>query len=106
MELLILGVVAAVNMLIIKFKIEKARYEDAALDVFIMVVLTYLFSGTYSGMIVAMVASLFVSIVLFVSPPKFTKILKEKSKEALKELDLDLGRSNVKSESRKDKFDL
>lgn len=72
MEYLLIGIVSAFNMLIIKFKLDRKRYEDAIFDTTLMVVLAYLFAGSYGGMVVAMVASLVISIALFISPPMFT----------------------------------
>lgn len=73
MEFLVIGIVSAINMIIIKIKFEKKRYEDATFDLFLMGVLVVLFSGSYAGMVVAMVASMFISLYLLASPPKFTK---------------------------------
>lgn len=109
MELIILGVVAAFNMLIIKLKLEKRRYEDAILDVLLMIALSYLFLGSYSGMVVAMVASLFISISLFISPPTFTKRIAAKAEDLFKDLDLDLDLNpgkKKKTQSKKDEFKL
>jgi hypothetical protein len=72
MEYLIIGLVSAFNMLIIKFKLDRKRYEDAVFDTALMLLLAYLFAGSYGGMVVAMVASLVISIFLFISPPRFT----------------------------------
>jgi predicted PurR-regulated permease PerM len=72
MEYLIIGIVSAFNMLVIKFKLDRKRYEDAMFDTALMFLLSYLFSGSYGGMVVAMVASLVISIYLFISPPTFT----------------------------------
>lgn len=107
MELVILGVVAALNMLIIKLKLEKRRYEDAILDVLLMVTLSYLFLGSYSGMVVAMIASLFVSVSLFISPPRFTKDIAAKAEDVFKDLDLDidLGKKE-KTQAKKNDFKL
>lgn len=85
MELLIIGLVAAFNMLIIKYKLEKKRFEDAALDLFLMAVLGWLFKGSYAGMVVAMVASMSVSLFLLVSPPKFSVGIFGKLKEEFEE---------------------
>lgn len=77
MEYLLIGIVTAFNMLVIKFKVDKKRYEDAFFDTALMVVLALLFAGSYGGMVVAMVASLVISIVFFISPPNFTGKVRE-----------------------------
>jgi len=72
--LLIMGVVTAFNFLVIKFKLESHRYADAALDIGIFLLLAVLFgSGSINGLLVAMVASGFASIVLYLFPPKLPK---------------------------------
>lgn len=65
------GIAAAINLIFIKFKVEKKRYGDAALDTGAFVVLAYLFSGTMSGMAIAMIASAIISVYLWFVPPKF-----------------------------------
>ena len=85
MELLLIGLVAAFNMLIIKYKLEKKRFADATLDLFLMAVLGWLFKGTYAGMVVAMVASMSISLFLLVSPPKFTGKLFDKVRDEFEE---------------------
>lgn len=71
MEFLILGIVVAVNFIIIKMKLDRKRWEDAVFDVMLLLVIMALFSGSYAGLIVGSVASLFISIFFFASPPKF-----------------------------------
>lgn len=71
MELFILGVVVAVNFLIIKMKLDKKRWEDAIFDVIIFLVIMALFSGSYAGLVVGSIASLVVSLYFLASPPKF-----------------------------------
>lgn len=86
MEFILIGIVSAFNLIIIKVKLEKKRYEDAVFDLSLMAVLAFLFSGSYGGMVVAMVASLAISIYLLISPPKFTSTLREKAAEELEEI--------------------
>lgn len=73
MELFVIGLVSAINLIIIKMKFERKRYEDGFFDLSLMAILVVLFSGSYAGMVVAMVASMFISLYLLASPPKFTK---------------------------------
>lgn len=86
MEYLLIGLVSAFNLIVIKMKLERKRYEDAFFDLGLMAVLAYLFSGSYGGMVVAMVASLAISLYLFVSPPKFTSGLATKVKAEIDEV--------------------
>jgi len=71
MEFLIVGIATAMNVLIIKWKLEKKRYEDAILDGAILFGLAYVFGGSYGGLIVATISSAIISIYLIASPPKF-----------------------------------
>lgn len=71
MEFLILGLIVAINFIVIKIKLDCKRWEDAVFDVLTMLVVMALFSGSYAGLIVGSVASLFISLYFFASPPKF-----------------------------------
>lgn len=86
MEYLLIGLVSAFNLIVIKMKLERKRYEDAFFDLGLMTVLAYLFAGSYGGMVVAMVASLAISLYLYVSPPKFTSRLATKIKSEVDEI--------------------
>lgn len=94
MEYVLIGIVSAFNLLIIKFKVDRKRYEDAFFDAGLMVVLAYLFAGSYGGMVVAMVASLVISIFLFISPPKFTNKANTFLREQWKEFNDEFGTPN------------
>jgi len=69
--MLVVGLVTALNLIIIKFKFEAGRYGDVALDAMSLVVLSALFGNTLGGFVITMVASLCISIYLFVFPPSF-----------------------------------
>lgn len=71
MELLIMGVATFFNFIILKWKFEKKRYADLVFDIATLVTLSWLFSGTVSGMIIAMIASAMISLYLIAFPPKF-----------------------------------
>lgn len=68
--LLIVGISVAINIMVIKVKIEKKRYLDAALDGTILGILTVVFGGSFNGLITATVASSVVSMWLWFVPPK------------------------------------
>lgn len=101
MEFVLIGIVSAFNLIIIKVKLEKKRYEDAVFDLSLMTLLAFLFSGSYGGMVVAMVASLAVSIYLLVSPPKFTSTLRKKLSEELDEVNRINGSSSKTEKEKK-----
>lgn len=70
MEYLIIGIATAFNLIVLKWKFEKKRYEDMLLDVMALGALSWMFGGTLGGMIVAMIASAIISFYLFLYPPK------------------------------------
>lgn len=71
MEFFVLGLVVAVNFIVVKMKLDRKRWEDAIFDVLTLLVVMALFSGSYAGLVVGSVASLFISLYFFASPPKF-----------------------------------
>jgi hypothetical protein len=85
--LLIIGIAAAINILVIKVKVEKKRYGDATMDGSILVLLSYVFGGTFNGLITATVASSVVSIYLWFFPPKelfsLSKVIEEQKEKAI-----------------------
>ena len=73
MDLFVIGLAIAFNCLVIKYKFEKGRWADGTLDFFLLVVLSFLFMGSYAGLVVSTIASAIISIYLFVFPPKLPK---------------------------------
>ncbi len=71
MGYIIIGLAVAFNMLIIKAKLEKKRYEDALFDGLCLIIITLIFSGSYGGLVVGTVASAVISLYLLASPPTF-----------------------------------
>ena len=69
--ILAMGIVTFFNLVILKIKFEQGRTADLALDVISLVILSYLFGNTITGMLVAMIASFIMSVYLWFFPPKF-----------------------------------
>ena len=99
MGFIIIGIVTAINMIVIISKLKHKRYEDAIFDTVFLVTVAVLFSGSYGGMVVAMIASMVMSIYLYAYPPMFfrtfvnskgTKKAKSKFTEGLKAFAKDL----------------
>lgn len=67
---LIMGIAAAFNVIVIKWKLENSRVGDATLDGGILILLAWVFGGTLGGMVIATVSSAIVSIYLLAFPPK------------------------------------
>lgn len=76
MELLLVGVATAFNLLIIKWKFERSRWEDGILDLVLLAVLGILFSGSFGGLVVATISSALISLYFIFSPPTFTNKIK------------------------------
>jgi len=71
MELFILGIVVALNFWIIKIKFDRKRYEDGLFDTAIFIIIMLMTGGSYAGMAVGAIASLFISVGFLASPPTF-----------------------------------
>jgi hypothetical protein len=71
MEFIIIGIVSALNLIVIVHKFRKGRVEDGIFDAILFGLMASLFSGSYGGMVVAMISSLIISIYLWASPPTF-----------------------------------
>jgi len=77
----IIGIVTALNVLLIKKKLDKKRYEDAFFDMALLILIIIIFSGSFGALVVGMVASLVISIAFYASPPNFIRPLATKAKE-------------------------
>lgn len=88
MEFIIIGIVSAINLIVIVHKFKKGRIEDGIFDSLLFALMAFMFSGSYGGMVVAMISSLIISIYLLASPPKFFKgfINSKEVKTAVKDL--------------------
>ena len=76
MEFIIIGIAVAFNFLVIKVKFERKRYADGILDLALLTIISFLFAGSFGGLVVATVASALISIFLFVFPPKLPDMSK------------------------------
>ena len=61
------------NLVILIVKFKRKRYEDALLDTFLLVVVFLVLKGSEMMLLIGIFSSLFVSIYLWVAPPKFIK---------------------------------
>ena len=74
LHLIIIGIITAANFLILKIKAEQNRWADLLFDIFVLSVLSFLFSGTLGGLTIAMVSSFTVSVYLYFYPPDIKKM--------------------------------
>lgn len=71
MQFILIGIVSAINLIVIVHKFRKGRIEDGILDSVLFGVMASMFSGSYGGMVVAMIASLVISLYLWANPSTF-----------------------------------
>jgi polyhydroxyalkanoate synthesis regulator protein len=70
-----MGIAAAFNVLIIKWKIENNRIGNAFLDGTLLFLLVSFFGDTLGGMVIATISSAIVSVYLLAFPPKMPSFL-------------------------------
>lgn len=70
---LAIGIAVAFNFLVIKAKFEHSRFADASLDLFLLFIISFLFAGSFGGLVVATIASAVISIYLYFFPPRLPK---------------------------------
>ena len=87
MEIILISLATALNLIIIIVKIKKGRYFDTLVDASAMVTLGSVFGGTLGGMTIAMISGALITIYLWFQPliipqssiDKVVKILKRTS---------------------------
>jgi hypothetical protein len=93
MEILVMGVALAFNILVILWKLDNDQKLNAILDGLILVLLTIVFGGSTAALMIGTIASLIISIYLFLNPPElrmFSKLIGVKeSKKIRKERKLE-----------------
>lgn len=106
MEFVIIGIVSALNLLVIVHKFKKRRIEDGIFDAVLLALMASMFSGSYAGMVVAMVASLIISLYLWASPPTFFRdaMKHPEVQKSIRELK-DLAKPSGNTKSKKSKLD-
>ena len=88
MEFVIIGIVSALNLIVIVHKFKKSRIEDGIFDSLLFTLMASLFAGSYGGMVVSMISSLVISLYLWASPPMFFRAFTRRKdvKKAMKDL--------------------
>ena len=88
MEFILIGIVSALNLIIIIHKLKKSRVEDAVFDAILMFTMMGISNGSYGAMVVSMIASLVISIYLWASPPMFFRTFAKRKdvKKAISDL--------------------
>ena len=61
------------NLVILIIKFKRRRYEDAILDVSLLVIVFWILKGSEMMLLIGIFSSLFVSIYLWFSPPSFIR---------------------------------
>ena len=65
----VLGMVTFFNFFVIYHKFKKNRLTDALLDTSIFIIISIMFAKTITGLLIGMIASMFMSIYLWFYPP-------------------------------------
>lgn len=73
--IIIAGIATFINVVVLKWKIERERYIDFIMDITVLLALNFLFMGTMTGLSIAMLASALFSIYLVFFPPRFSTSL-------------------------------
>lgn len=68
MELAIMAIATAFNIIIIKWKYEHDRILDATMDAILLALLAFVFGGSLGGMAIATASSAIISLYLIFSP--------------------------------------
>lgn len=72
---LFLGLAVSFNFIVIIRKYRLKRYFDSFLDCSIFTIICFLFSGTFSALVLGTIASMFVSIYLYFNPVTLAMIV-------------------------------
>lgn len=72
---LMIGLAVAFNFVVIIRKYRLQRYCDALLDMTILAIICFLFSGTFSALTTGTIASAFVSIYLYFNPVTLAQLI-------------------------------
>lgn len=70
MELVLVGLAVAANIIIILWKFNNKRVKNAVLDTALLIAVGLTFAGSYSGLVVGTIGSFIVSLYLLLIPPK------------------------------------
>ena len=67
--ILIAGFAMAFNIIVIMMKYSYGRNSDATMDLVLLILLGWIFSGSQGGLMIGIVASAIISLYLFFNPP-------------------------------------
>ena len=72
MELILwMSIAGFINIVLLKYKAERAKWASFSLDILVMGTMSFLFFGTLTGMSIALTMSAMFSLYLIFWPPKF-----------------------------------
>lgn len=70
MEYILVGVAILINIAVIKWKFDRGRKPDAALDLALLILVGVFFTGSYGALVSGTIGSALISIFLIISPIK------------------------------------
>lgn len=68
MEYLLIGMIVAINFVVIIKKYRLRRFADATVDMILLAIICILFVGSFGALVTGTFASMFISIYLYFSP--------------------------------------
>ena len=71
MTIIILSIATVFNLIVLRWKYNRERYADMAVDVALLTILSIVFSGTITGLAIATTVSAILSTYLIFYPPEF-----------------------------------
>lgn len=74
LSFVVISITVAFNFIIIIHKYRKLRYADATLDMLLFALICFLFSGTYSALVVGTMSSMLISLYLLFNPFKLSNM--------------------------------
>lgn len=84
MDLILIGLCVGLNFIVLIHKYRLKRYADATLDMLLLAIICFLFSGTFSALVAGTIASVFISSYLYFKPVSlgwFTAMFKNEDDE-------------------------
>ncbi len=78
MEAMILGIIVALNIIVVLWKLRHHRILDGMLDGGALIVVTKIFAGGAASLTIGAIGSLIVSLYLLLFPPKLPSFSKKK----------------------------
>ena len=81
MEYLLIGMVVAINFVVVIRKYRLRRFTDATVDMVLLAIVCKLFEGSFGALVTGTFASMFISIYLYFNPITINGFFQAKGKD-------------------------